>query len=368
MAAFLSSGLLDTEPVLGFTGRRGSLTTATETVSHKASLAFSRSPATKLLTSPLFPSPSHRGSVRAARYRTSCRLAAVGIHLFQERALVVPTWAAAGPEGYLSRGHWRAESWSRWPNRVRQHCTSETSSRGIDAIFNPPPPFRRRAGKSTIMSALFRLVELTSGSISIDGIDISTLGLKDLRRSIVMIPQVSPSSLLLANLDGCSFLLLPRRILFCSPARFARTSTHSARSRTSTFGMLLDERISSGPMRARSVPRRRSSTSRRSSTRREQICRLGSGRWSVLLERWCERTPNWLSLTRRLQPSTWRPTRRSSSAFLSRVYLQYRTDGDLLSRHLRTIRTELQGKTLLCIAHRLRTMYVVSQIIPSPPF
>ncbi|KAH9012870.1 hypothetical protein EDB85DRAFT_1877470, partial [Lactarius pseudohatsudake] len=35
------------------------------------------------------------------------------------------------------------------------------------------------AGKSSIMIALFRIVELVSGSISIDGVDISNLGLND---------------------------------------------------------------------------------------------------------------------------------------------------------------------------------------------
>jgi ATP-binding cassette, subfamily C (CFTR/MRP), member 1 len=37
--------------------------------------------------------------------------------------------------------------------------------------------------------ALFRLVELTGGSITIDGIDISQLGLYDLRSVIAIIPQ-----------------------------------------------------------------------------------------------------------------------------------------------------------------------------------
>ena len=45
------------------------------------------------------------------------------------------------------------------------------------------------AGKSSIMTALYRLVELTSGLITIDGVDISKLGLTDLRRALAIIPQ-----------------------------------------------------------------------------------------------------------------------------------------------------------------------------------
>lgn len=48
---------------------------------------------------------------------------------------------------------------------------------------------RTGAGKSSIMTALYRLSELRSGEIFIDGIDISKLGLKDLRSKLSIIPQ-----------------------------------------------------------------------------------------------------------------------------------------------------------------------------------
>ena len=50
---------------------------------------------------------------------------------------------------------------------------------------------RTGAGKSSFTLALFRIIEATEGLIVIDGIDVSQLGLHELREKLSIIPQVS---------------------------------------------------------------------------------------------------------------------------------------------------------------------------------
>lgn len=79
--------------------------------------------------------------------------------------------------------------------------------KGLDITIPPRSKVgvvgRTGAGKSTLMVSLLRIVELSSGSIHIDGVDISQIGLKLLRSMIAVIPQdpVLFSGTVRSNLD-----------------------------------------------------------------------------------------------------------------------------------------------------------------------
>lgn len=62
---------------------------------------------------------------------------------------------------------------------------------------------RTGAGKSSLTLALFRIIEAAKGNVNIDGIDISSIGLADLRHNLSIIPQDSQAfeGTLRSNLD-----------------------------------------------------------------------------------------------------------------------------------------------------------------------
>ena len=52
---------------------------------------------------------------------------------------------------------------------------------------------RTGAGKSSLTLSVFRIIEAAGGNVIIDNIDISSIGLEDLRSRITIIPQVTMS-------------------------------------------------------------------------------------------------------------------------------------------------------------------------------
>jgi ABC-type multidrug transport system fused ATPase/permease subunit len=64
----------------------------------------------------------------------------------------------------------------------------------VEAGFKVGVVGRTGAGKSSLIGALFRLTEIESGFISVDGVDTKTLGLRRLRSAMALIPQVCHST------------------------------------------------------------------------------------------------------------------------------------------------------------------------------
>lgn len=106
---------------------------------------------------------------------------------------------------------------------------------------------RTGSGKSTLLVALLRIVELSGGKIFVDNVDISRIGLRDLRKRIAIIPQepVVFGGTVRSNLDpygAARGLLLSARALIVLLTGTTSTTTQRCGTRSArlvlptTFG------------------------------------------------------------------------------------------------------------------------------------
>ncbi|KAM4087722.1 hypothetical protein ACB094_07G016900 [Castanea mollissima] len=111
-----------------------------------------------------------------------------------EQYMHIPSEAAEEIEGHQPMHNWPAVGQVKICDlKVRYRPNAPLVLQGISCVFEGGHKIgivgRTGSGKTTLISALFRLVEPTEGMIIIDGIDISTIGLHDLRSRLGIIPQ-----------------------------------------------------------------------------------------------------------------------------------------------------------------------------------
>ncbi|KAK9813623.1 hypothetical protein WJX73_000516 [Symbiochloris irregularis] len=106
------------------------------------------------------------------------------------------------PPGWPSKGDIRVTDLV-----VRYRADLPTVLQGVSFHVQPQHKVgvagRTGCGKSTLILSLFRIIEAAGGSITIDGVDISRIGLLDLRSCIALVPQdpVIFSGSVRSNLD-----------------------------------------------------------------------------------------------------------------------------------------------------------------------
>ncbi|PFH46615.1 hypothetical protein AMATHDRAFT_154310 [Amanita thiersii Skay4041] len=214
---------------------------------------------------------------------------------------------------------------------------------------------RTGSGKSTLAMSILRFVDPASGRIIIDGIDISTIGLQDLRSRITFIPQDATlfSGTLRDNLDPfgeyedgeCWDVLYRVQMIEQGPL----TSTHSSTAAS---------RETSRPASALGIEPDRSTDSTSMTTTAIE----GDSKTKITLDTQVSAGgTNFSQGQRQLIAMARALLRRSSIIVLDEATssIDFATDGKIQA----TIREQFTDSLLLTVAHRLRTIIDYDRLI-----